>query len=122
MEKRWLLRLGPPLVAVGALGLVAAVSAGAASDRPWDPPDCGADAGSAPARAALSRPGGPEARPAGVEHERRVGQHVAPAGGERPQAEVVLLAVALAEAGLVEQPDLGENPALDVEAEADTGR
>ncbi|MEX2011165.1 MAG: hypothetical protein WEF51_02885 [Chloroflexota bacterium] len=62
MEKRWLLRLGPPLVAVGALGLVASVSAGA-GDRPWDPPDCRPDGGSgtpAGAAAALSRPGGPE--------------------------------------------------------------
>jgi hypothetical protein len=60
VEKRWLLRLGPPLVAVGALGLVAAVSAGAAGDRPWDPPECGAGMDSASSRAALSRPGGPE--------------------------------------------------------------
>jgi hypothetical protein len=60
VEKRWLLRLGPPLVAVGALGLVAAVSAGAAGDRPWDPPDCGPGTGSDTARAALTRPGGPE--------------------------------------------------------------
>jgi len=68
VEKRWLLRLGPPLVAVGALGLVASVSAGA-SDPPWDPPDCGPDTGSetvataardAATAAALSRPGGPE--------------------------------------------------------------
>lgn len=60
MEKRWLLRLGPPLVAVGALGLVASVSAGATGDRPWDPPDCGPGADPATTRAALSRPGGPE--------------------------------------------------------------
>ncbi len=59
MEKRWLLRLGPPLVAVGALGLVASASAGA-GDRPWDPPDCGPTLGPAAAGAAASRPGAPE--------------------------------------------------------------
>jgi hypothetical protein len=64
VENRWLLRLGPPLVAVLALGLVASVSAGA-SDRPWDPPDCGPDAGSetaatTAATAAASRPRAPE--------------------------------------------------------------
>jgi hypothetical protein len=55
VEKRWLLRLGPPLVAVGALGLVASASAGA-GDRPWDPPDCGPTMGPA----AASRPGAPQ--------------------------------------------------------------
>jgi hypothetical protein len=59
VEKRWLLRLGPPLVALVALGLVASVSAGA-GDRPWDPPDCGPGADSAPLAAAHSRPATPE--------------------------------------------------------------
>jgi hypothetical protein len=62
VEKRWLLRLRPPLVAlgaIGALGLVASVSAGA-GDRPWDPPDCGPDAGPVTDAAALSRPTSPE--------------------------------------------------------------
>ncbi len=38
-----------------------------------------------------------ERAPAGVHDERIVGEHVAPAGARRPQAEVVLLAVARAE-------------------------
>jgi hypothetical protein len=59
VEKRWLLRLGAPLVAFGALGLVASVSAGA-GDRPWDPPDCGPGTGSTAVAAALARPGAPE--------------------------------------------------------------
>lgn len=40
MEKRWLLRVGPPIVALSALGLVAGASAGAVEER-WEPPDCG---------------------------------------------------------------------------------
>lgn len=59
MEKRWLLRLGPPLAAVVAIGLIASASA-AADDRPWDPPDCGPGAGSAEAASGLSRPAAPE--------------------------------------------------------------
>ena len=58
MEKRWLLRLGPPLVAFGAVGLLASASAGAI-DPPWDPPDCGGTGGS-PAAATLPHPGGPD--------------------------------------------------------------
>ncbi|HEV8488773.1 MAG TPA: hypothetical protein VGQ58_03180 [Candidatus Limnocylindrales bacterium] len=58
MEKRWLLRLGPPLVAVFAASLLASASAGAI-DRPWDPPECGGNAGSSGA-AALPHPGNPD--------------------------------------------------------------
>lgn len=62
MEKRWLLRLAPPFVAVGALGmlgLLASVSAGPV-EPDWDPPDCAAAAGTAPAAAALPRPAAAE--------------------------------------------------------------
>jgi hypothetical protein len=58
VEKRWLLRLGPPLVAFGAVGLLASASAGAI-DPPWDPPECGGNAGSS-AAATLPQPGGPD--------------------------------------------------------------
>jgi hypothetical protein len=59
VEKRWLLRFGPPIVALGALGLLASASAGAI-ERAWDPPDCGPNAGSAADAAALPRPAAPE--------------------------------------------------------------
>lgn len=59
MEKRWLLRLGPPVVALGALGLLASVSAGAIEGQ-WDPPECGAGVAPATAAAAIPRPRAPE--------------------------------------------------------------
>ena len=58
MEKRWLLRLGPPLVAMSAVSLLASASAGAI-DRPWDPPDCSGKAGTAVA-ASVPVPASPE--------------------------------------------------------------
>jgi len=39
VERRWLVCLGPPVVAAVAAGLLASVSIGAA-DQPWDPPPC----------------------------------------------------------------------------------
>ena len=59
MEKRWLLRLGPPVAAVVAIGLIASASAGAA-DLPWDPPDCDSGAGSAAVASEISPPRAPE--------------------------------------------------------------
>jgi hypothetical protein len=62
VEKRWLLRLGPPLaalVALGGLGLLASASA-VVTEPPWDPPDCGPGAESAADAAALPRPEAPE--------------------------------------------------------------
>ena len=63
----------------------------------------------------------PEAALPLVEDEGRVVQHVGVAGLERPHAELALLAVPLAEALRVEQPDLVEHLPLDVEADADAG-
>jgi hypothetical protein len=57
VEKRWLLRLGPPVVALGAIGLLASVSAGAV-ERPWDPPDCPSGGGTATTAAAIPQPRG----------------------------------------------------------------
>ena len=62
-----------------------------------------------------------EAGLAGVEHERVTGQHVPPSGRRRPQAEVVLLAVAPAEGRFVERAHGVEAVAPDVHAEADGG-
>jgi len=64
VEKRWLLRLGPPVVALAALGALASVSLGAAGER-WNPPDCRgsaseASAGGGAAAARVVRPAGPE--------------------------------------------------------------
>src|SRR6185436_1759197 len=50
--------------------------------------------------------------------ERRVVQHMTPAGLERPLAPFALLAVAEAERPLVEQPQLGERAALHEQTDA----
>ena len=62
-----------------------------------------------------------KARLADVIHEGVAGQHVLPAGGLGAHAEVVLLAVAPSERGLVEGTDRIETVAADVHAEADGG-
>jgi hypothetical protein len=59
LEKRWLLRLGPPVAALGALGLLASASTGAVG-RPWEPPPCAARAGAISAAAAVEAPVDPE--------------------------------------------------------------
>ena len=62
-----------------------------------------------------------ERAPADVEHERVVGEHVAPPGRGRAHAQVVLLAVAGAERG-IEAADRVEHRPAHEEAEADAGR
>ena len=44
MERRWLIGLGPPVLAALVLGAMVAPGAGAA-DRAWEPPPCPAEAG-----------------------------------------------------------------------------
>ena len=56
-----------------------------------------------------------------MQHERIVAKHVAKARRVRPQAEIVLLAIARAER-CVERADRVDQRAPDVEAEADAGR
>jgi hypothetical protein len=63
-----------------------------------------------------------EAAVAGVLDECGIVGEVQPAAGERAEAEIVFLAVAEGEAGLVEESEVVEEYAPDVEADADAGR
>src|SRR5690606_14041468 len=65
---------------------------------------------------------GAEAHAAGMPHERVQGMQVAPARLGGALAEIVLLAVALAELLDVEQAHLAQAVAADVHAEAHAGR
>ena len=57
-----------------------------------------------------------------VDDERIVGEHVAPARPRGAQAQVVLFAVSRAESFGIEEPDVVEHRAAQVEAESDAGR
>ncbi len=63
-----------------------------------------------------------EAAVPGVVDERGIVGHVQPAAPEGAEAEVVLLAIAEAEALFVEETDVIEEGAADVETDADAGR
>jgi hypothetical protein len=58
-ESRWLPRLGPPVVALGALIVLGSASLGAAAE-PWNPPDCAGGRASVAAAARSAGPAGPE--------------------------------------------------------------
>jgi hypothetical protein len=64
-EKRWLLRLGPPLAALGILAVIA-VGAGGAARRAWEPPACGPGAGGLERAVADEAPSSPEGASTGV--------------------------------------------------------